>query len=556
VQEEDDDIGDEQDHDSAQLNRRGSRSEGRISLTVQERLAAESERMKKEQQLQATIKNINLDADIGAKPTQSKGLTGISGVKIIKNDAREKFLGQAGLGVNRKEIRSTSVDKDKSRPIRSQDLKILTDSSTIPAISVTSSLANQISIKPFKTMPSPTNRPLSNLNSVTSINSNNSSNINNTCLMEIFEEMSGSSDNSNTNTPRSIFRTQAVPVATNVTSAAASHQRRTKFHKSRTTSNCSSSDDDDQNAEKKRVTKIIDGAISKQFTQRRDSDSSDSQDPSNASAPGSDNACSTLLMRNGGSTPSNSNNTGNDNNKSAGNQENRNGKTSSNGGDMNSSYRRHRTGRRKTETRLRESQSLNRITEVQECEVHNNINSSNGSYNNNNNADKSSRHEHVREEDKDEETDSQKNASSNRTSIKVSTLNHLNAKSTQQDTIHNATNELKANKNQNNAKAKGFSARFLQNLNFKRNNDTSQSDAAKSTKQSNRNSMPDVPSLKINNNNLRSPIAQMSNKNNNTRSNENSGNDRPKKIKILGRYFQVSRIIMPLLDDFNCLFIF
>lgn len=116
----------------------------------------------------------------------------------------------------------------------------------------------------------------------------------------------------------------------------------------------------------------------------------------------------------------------------------------------------------------------------------------------------------------DDETDSQ-----------VSTMNQLNLVTL---STCNATNELKANKNQNNNKAKGFSARFLQNLNFKRNHGSSE---AKNHK-SNRNSMSDVPLLKLStgkvNNHLRAPNnAQM----------PSDGSDRSKKIKILGRYFQV-----------------
>jgi uncharacterized protein YoxC len=96
---------------------------------------------------------------------------------------------------------------------------------------------------------------------------------------------------------------------------------------------------------------------------------------------------------------------------------------------------------------------------------------------------------------------------------KVATLNQLNSN------IGNVTNELKANKNQNNSKAKGFSARFLQN--FKRNPE------ANKQQKSNRNSMPDVPLMKVKNvSAVRTPPTD-------------SG-DRSKKIKILGRYFQVS----------------
>jgi hypothetical protein len=131
----------------------------------------------------------------------------------------------------------------------------------------------------------------------------------------------------------------------------------------------------------------------------------------------------------------------------------------------------------------------------------------------------------------DEDEAVTKNDEDETDSVKISTMNQLNlVTSNTCDAIHNATNELKASKNQNNSKAKGFSARFLQNLNFKRNHGSD----SKSHK-SNRNSMSDVPLLKLSagkvNNNLRPPNnAQM----------PSDGSDRSKKIKILGRYFQVS----------------
>ncbi len=114
--------------------------------------------------------------------------------------------------------------------------------------------------------------------------------------------------------------------------------------------------------------------------------------------------------------------------------------------------------------------------------------------------------------------------------VKISAMNQLNlVTSSTCDGIQNATNQLKANKNQNNNKAKGFSARFLQNLNFKRNHGGN--DSHTKNHKSNRNSMSDVPVLKLSgNNSLRPP--------NNTQM-PTDGSDRSKKIKILGRYFQV-----------------
>jgi SNF-related kinase len=302
VQEEEDDIGDEGEP-SSPLNRRGSRSEGRINLTVQDRLAAEvAERLKKqEQQHQQSCARVaaNIESDLTSSKVVSKGLIeGIANVKLIRNDNnKEKFLGQAGGG-NRKEIRSGSVDhKMQNRRLLSGqgDLKILTDSSTVPAINISNVLANQIPSKPFKTLPSPTRAC-----AAPSTASN--------CLKEIFEEGdAGSSDNSNTNTPRPIIRSTNSGATPSTSHQSTHHHRRTKFHKSRTTS-CSSSDASDDDSEKKRgaaaatTNKIVDSAIKKQFNfQRRDSDSSDSQDPGTGCS-GGNNAGSSLILRNGAST--------------------------------------------------------------------------------------------------------------------------------------------------------------------------------------------------------------------------------------------------------------
>jgi SNF-related kinase len=548
VQEEEDDIADDQEP-SSPLNRRGSRSEGRINITVQDRLSAElAERIKKEQQ---AIKANNTalkskdEPDSKFKPVTKGLIDGIAGVKIIKSDDKERFLGQAGAGC-RKEMRSSSVDKGPRR-IPASDVKILTDSTTIPAINVTATIANQLS-KPFKTMPSPT-RPAAAM--LANISANN-----NSCLKEIFEECdAGSSDNnSNNNTPRPMLRSQGTA---GTAATATSHHRRTKFHKSRTTS-CSSSDasDDDNNAEKKRAaTKIIDCSISKQFTQRRDSDSSDSQDPG-AAACSNGSASSSLILRNGSNL---SNTTTTSNNKSPPqNQENRGGKTTSNSSEIG--YRRHRTGRRRqTETRLRESQSLNRITEVQECE-HNNNNNNNNNGNSKLGSEEQQEEEEEEEDDDDDDADqSESKANSNcsasndseKATMKISTMNQLNSgsksppppppptSSSSVDKLNqNATTELKAKKNQNNTKAKGFSARFLQNLNFKRNHDPNSHAISKSNK-SNRNSMPDVPYTggacgKLSGGGNSFKTLQVPSHHN------NDGGDRSKKIKILGRYFQVS----------------
>lgn len=157
---------------------------------------------------------------------------------------------------------------------------------------------------------------------------------------------------------------------------------------------------------------------------------------------------------------------------------------------------------------------MNRITEVVECE-HNNaaahdISATTQVINS----------QHDNDEDANDEEDD----------VKISTMNQLNlaTKCADSPTIHNVTNELKASKNQNNNKAKGFSARFLQNLNFKRNHDAP--GGGKNQHKSNRNSMPDVPLLKLSAGKVKAANNMPA-----------DGSDRSKKIKILGRYFQVKK---------------
>lgn len=467
VQEEEDD--EEVEEPASPLNRRGSRSEGRINKAVQDRLAAEvAEMIKKEQTFKSEVEN---------KAKVQIGLIGrISGIKIIKNDNKEIFLGQAGIGA-RKDTRSSSVDKV---PTRAQsDIKFLTESSTVSIPSMKhliGSSSSQVS-KPYKTMPSPSRQ----------VDISSTSN----CLKEIVEDCdAGSSDNnSNSNTPRPILRSQA--------------NRRTKFQKSRTTSGSSS---DEDNTEKKRATKTI--AIAKQFTQRRDShdDSSDSQDPGTNCSGNSNAAGNSIIFSNRSNSNKPTSQAGERNNDN-------NGKTTSNSIET-VGFRKHRTGRRRqTETRLRESQSLNRITEVQECELSSNY--------------------VVAHFDKAEKLrdESSKGDGIRGLNTKVATLNHLNTKQTL-ETILNATNELKDNKNHNNSKAKGFGARFLQNLNFRRHQYTSHTDVGANTHES----FLEVPFSKVSstetqNNQMPIDVELRAN-----------GSDRSKKIKSLGRFFQVKLI--------------
>lgn len=402
MQEEDDDE-DEGDGDdiSNTLNRRGSRSEGRINITVQDRLA-ETERLKKEFSGKTAAPNV----------TPSKCVfDGIGGVTLISsNDSnlKEKLGKVNNTGVmrrpndfrprtadpklsalapinnssnsNNNNINSNYNDKhnissknnneasshdninSKKYDVRSNSMgqnvipadyfesdsvssKFLTESSTVSIPMLNNQNKVPVVGPPkYKTMPSPTRTstilPESN------------------CLNEIFEEGTdvGSSDTSATNTPRPITRN--FTNNRTQTSTANSSQRRSKFHKTRTTS-CSSSDDDDSENRKKRAHKIVDST--KPFPpQRRDShdDSSDSQDPSNGATSGANSTsqCDPVQVIVGSHTQDHDS----VNQSSDGNINGRQNKIG---------FRRHRAGRRRAgETRLRESQSLNRITEVQESE--------------------------------------------------------------------------------------------------------------------------------------------------------------------------------------------
>lgn len=210
-------------------------------------------------------------------------------------------------------------------------------------------------------------------------------------LNEIYEEGTdcGSSAESASTTPRSLSRqsgtTATAATATTNTITATATVRRTKMHKTRAAS-CSSSDasDDDSENRKKRAHKIVGDATGKPFQlQRRDSydDSSDSQEPGGCAAGNATAPAGTAIREEaaGGGAETG----GGDGHGAAG------GGGGSSTGDSNTThrqkgagssgvpavehkghFRRHRTGHRHRagETRLRESQSLNRITEVQESE--------------------------------------------------------------------------------------------------------------------------------------------------------------------------------------------
>ncbi|XP_069701647.1 SNF-related serine/threonine-protein kinase isoform X2 [Periplaneta americana] len=381
------------------LNRRGSRSEGKLNLALQERLA-ESER-RKEKAAAGTA---------GQKP-QNQTATGSPGIHRVAArddtssptapswappakktspgnslDIRPKSAVESGSKVNvpaayipgsnkwkvaPKQCLSQTAHAPISKPpslpsVRvsavsntSSTTSIITESSTI-SIPVHMPSSPGTSLLPkYKTMPSPT-RPMHSVLSSPQI-----------ALNEIFEEGDGENVGSRPNTRGFVARQQSQ------SRTGGYDQRRSKFHKTRTAS-CSSSDasDDDSESRKKRAHKL--GGDGKSLSQRRDShdDSSDSQDPGGSGGTGGGGI-------GGGGTPAGGRECGGrppagagagvaDGSRTSGGNS-----SSGSGGKRQCSEaaqqpplsRRHRTGRRRAgETRLRESQSLNRITEVQEAE--------------------------------------------------------------------------------------------------------------------------------------------------------------------------------------------
>ena len=238
---------------------------------------------------------------------------------------------------------------------------ILTESSTVPSpLRSPSAISNSEMLLPkYKTMPSPTHTKVST-------KSNSPPQL---TLNEILEDgdavltvTTNLSDGSNSAKSRVVRRTGY-------------EQRRSKFHKTRTAS-CSSSDasDDDSESRKKRAHKL--SGSGKPFPPRRDShdDSSDSQDPGGSGGGGGGGGGLGNSERT--HETSSSEPTGNDNGGDRNKTTSSTSTTTNTDGTHRCSEnqtvvfsRKHRAGRRRSgETRLRESQSLNRITEVQEAE--------------------------------------------------------------------------------------------------------------------------------------------------------------------------------------------
>lgn len=387
MQEEDDDEDDAECEDNS-LNRRGSKSEGRINITLQDRIA-ENERLKKE----CAAKTI------AAAIAPTRGVfEGICNVKILTasdNDptrlGKRRVLGQTvqrptdfrpstadavfrsniepplplvsieptdcsmpivtknngcGGGSTQNGVRSNSLDHTNINAnygceSDAVETTFLTDSATIQ-LPITGNQVPAALVNPpkYKTMPSPTRANTILPGAM--------------CLNEIFEEGTdiGSSDTSATTTPRSVARhTNFTNNRSNSHSHGSSHaHRRSKFNKTRTAS-CSSSDDDDSENRKKRAHKIVDSTKPFQM-QRRDSndDSSDSQDQGNPAAGASSNTSQTTAQIISNSNTDSSEQTNETSSTVNGDTSQTNGRQKSIQG-----FRRHRTGRRRTgETRLRE----------------------------------------------------------------------------------------------------------------------------------------------------------------------------------------------------------
>lgn len=314
------------------LNRRGSRSEGRLNLALQERLA-ESERRKL----------INERGD-GVKAEVIPKLPHIKVVDTVRPKSADTNQ-QWKMGKNQSILQSKAIVSDHKAVTSNLDTAtttIITDSSTI-SIPVVSQLPSHCQVMPkYKTMPSPCR-----------INLPNSSPLQ---LNEIFEEGDTNESVPNTISKQIVSRNQ---------SRTSYEQRRSKFHKNRTAS-CSSSDasDDDSENRKKRAHKLN---TTKPLPPRRDShdDSSDSQEPGTGAGGGGGNSCigKSAIARSSTTTEHNTHDT-------KGNNNNTGGRKNADGSNMMFG-KRHKASRRRTgETRLRESQSLNRITEVQEDGVH------------------------------------------------------------------------------------------------------------------------------------------------------------------------------------------
>lgn len=361
------------------LNRRGSRSEGKLNLALQERLA-ESERRKdtgsvsnavNHKKVQPTLPGSNATCvargtDFSRQPdgmwaspikknaTHSNSVDNTRPRSAVESTSKlsaayipgstkwrvvsKQHIPSTKLSIPKSQTSNTNVVLSSVTSSLTTTSKIttskITESSTISIPIHSSPIApNTTHVPKYKTLPSPT-RPLNSILGPPALN-------------EIFEEADG------------VVGDLARPTSRGYVNRQGYEQRRSKFHKTRTAS-CSSSDasDDDSESRKKRAHKIT-GEGKPLHQQRRDShdDSSDSQDPGGSGGAGGSGG--------GGGTCQ----TTSDCNKSKSNNHAESNRTSSGGSNSGGNGGRRQCRRRPGETRLRESQSLNRITEVQEAEL-------------------------------------------------------------------------------------------------------------------------------------------------------------------------------------------
>ncbi|XP_018325932.1 MAP/microtubule affinity-regulating kinase 3 isoform X2 [Agrilus planipennis] len=325
-EEEEDLSGREDSQTHGSLNRRGSRSEGRLNLTVQGCL--NEKEFKNEEKKREIHKPVVKQFSHSITNNQQK--------TVISQHSPSKWH------------KSNSVPQPiPHKPKKIPDVvstSILNESSTISIPVLTNSPYPPQKFAPnFKTMPSPT-RTSPVIPSPLQLN-------------EIFEEGDGIDSNLHHSSRNIVSRNQK---------RVSYEHRRSKFHKSRTAS-CSSSDasDDDSENRKKRAHKF-NSTKEEPLKGRRDShdDSSDSQEPgTGTSTGGSSSIKPPIITQTTQNTSTKTRNTSNNNN----NSNNNSGRKNANNLTEANLMKKHKIiKRRNGETRLRESQSLNRITEVQE----------------------------------------------------------------------------------------------------------------------------------------------------------------------------------------------
>ncbi|KAK6630953.1 hypothetical protein RUM44_003125 [Polyplax serrata] len=381
----------------ASLNRRGSRSEGKLSAIVQERIAEEGRKEKNESPSTSPHpSNVGRlpakdDANWPSKRTSPTSIhSGISAPYIPSSITRRPFISKTTI-VQTASLDTTRVRMDGNVALNNENAS---GDSTLKTV-------NAERTRECKTSITTSIKPATGSNVVNSSQGNipvvaastvNSSDIaekslkdSATITIPIVTVQNGTSgapkfktmpSPTRTSTPALSSTFEGIPelsvasgeILTNRKGIPTINyeQRRSKFHKARTAS-CSSSDasDDDSESRKKRAHKI---SIEKN---RRDShdDSRDSQDRGGNGGAGGNPASG---LGNNGDGMHNQEQT----NRSSGNESSAGGNQSTGSSNQRQccngeNFRRSR--RRMVETRLRESQSLNRIMEVQESEVNSSL---------------------------------------------------------------------------------------------------------------------------------------------------------------------------------------